>query len=620
MELDTRFLKRSLNPLLPVALTFVVVIALAQAYGAGLWGAYVPRECFDGVSRRYSGVVERLDLSTARSVEMRVDSVNGDGCRPFILRVFLPYLERELEERDRLSFAGRIRELSHTTTLPDEVDFHSRAALRGVTAEALLPADSIIDIVPEPGLLNDIRRLRADVARILADGTVSSDAAGLLIAALTGDRSGVLPSTRDMLTSTGLAHILALSGMHVAIIAFVLSILLLPLRALGLRRWVWILTGVALWLFAVMTGLSPSVTRSVVMMTVFLLAALSGREWSPINALCLAAIIILAFNPSDLFTPGLQFSFIAVGSIIMLAKPLNPWREHKGKLRWAASLVTVPLAATLGTAILVIAYFHRFPLWFIVANVFAGLIVTPLVSLGALKVLLGMMGMAPKWLAMTIDALYSLLAGIAKGVGELPLSQISGLCVGPVEVVLYFVGLGAFVIWIYRRRPVWLIGAVVAWLAMVLIPLPVTSRREWFVRPSSDGTTILVRDEKKLLSAHFGTSAEDIHSLDSVRFEPYMLKRGIREFERIPQVYSSDYVHRHGNLVAVGQISMQFIASAPARHCHTDYAIVGAPFRGDIVALAPLADTLLLGTDIHPRRLARFERELTAARIPYRKL
>lgn len=582
-----------------------------------------------GVPRLYSGVVKGESGQGAMKVLiMDIDSCDGKRCESFLVKALLPTLGIGVEECDRVSFVTHLTPLSHDTDLPDEIDYNASLARRGVVGECYIVPDSVRYCSPEPGVLNDVRRLRVDVAAILSEGALSSEATDFLIATLTGERDVLRSSQRDLFSRVGLAHLLALSGLHVGIIALVLSVILFPLGLAGFRRWAAALTVIALWGFAVMTGLTPSVTRSVIMFTVFIVTVMIEREWTPVNALCIAALIILFFSPYALFSLGFQLSFLAVLSIIVFAEVLNPVKTPGSLSRWGVMMITVPVAAMLGTGIISAFYFHHFPLFFLLSNIPVALILPALLGGGAVKVVAGSLGFPTGCLDSFLNHLYGFMDGIVRSVEGFPGATWNNLHISALSVGIYFLSLVLFGLWLYRKRTVYLVAAA----ALILFSFPLNYllkeqylQEELFITRSHSETTMLVRDKDRLFyytTAHPSQEAMNI-SRDSARYAVYILKRGLKGPESLPDGYRSESLIRQGNVMVFRAKRLQFVTSASNPVIdRLDYAVVCRGFRGDVVDLVRRlgADTVLLSSDLDLRRHDRYLSELEASGIPHRSL
>ncbi len=141
--------------------------------------------------------------------------------------------------------------------------------------------------------------------------------AGLLSAMILGDRSRISPQLRRLFIQTGTMHILAISGLHVGIVAFILELFL---KVLGLRRrWRYLVIMFLLIFYCFLTGARPSVIRATIMAAVLLLSFLLKREIQISHSLALTALIILTANPRQLFNLGFQLSFVSVIFIVYLS-------------------------------------------------------------------------------------------------------------------------------------------------------------------------------------------------------------------------------------------------------------------------------------------------------------
>ena len=185
-----------------------------------------------------------------------------------------------------------------------------------------------------------------------------------------GDKSALTKELRETYSKTGASHILALSGLHLGIIYALLSMLIVG------RRWQMI-TQVAIilsiWAFVFLVGMSASVVRSAVMLTVYALLAIGNRHKMSVNTLAFTAIVMLLVTPKALFDVGFQMSFMAVFSILLFV-PLF-YRPFSAKylmthrtISWLWGMVAVSVAAQIGVAPLIAYYFGRFSCYFLLTN------------------------------------------------------------------------------------------------------------------------------------------------------------------------------------------------------------------------------------------------------------
>lgn len=191
-----------------------------------------------------------------------------------------------------------------------------------------------------------------------------------LITILLGDRAYLDPHTRDLFADAGISHILALSGMHVAIIGGIFLWLLFPINFMGLYRYRLLLSALLLVIYALLTGFAPSTVRATLMMATMVTCVFMERKNSAWNALLLSTFIILLVSPAALFDPGMQLSFICVASLIFFVRPLTPvGRRNYPMLYRVYTLVISSVVATAGTWCLCARYFGSVPILFLPANI-----------------------------------------------------------------------------------------------------------------------------------------------------------------------------------------------------------------------------------------------------------
>ena len=196
-------------------------------------------------------------------------------------------------------------------------------------------------------------------------------------AMVAGSRHAMPTELREAYSATGLSHLMAVSGLHLGIVLMVVTLLLSPL-SLILRGHIVakLLSIVALWLFAIMSGLSPSVVRAAIMFSVLQLSTLSTSPYNPINTLAATLLIMLVIRPGYLFDISFQLSSLAVMGILAWGVPLTrllPWRNWL--LRHLTSALVIGAVATLWTLPVVSHTFGSLPL--------AGVVLTPVVIICA---------------------------------------------------------------------------------------------------------------------------------------------------------------------------------------------------------------------------------------------
>ena len=267
-----------------------------------------------------------------------------------------------------------------------------------------------------------VDRLRQDLVEGIHRAAGGRAAAGLLAALAAGERSGITPDQWETAVATGTSHLLAISGLHVGLVAG---------WAFFLARWLWNLCGGGRWLaapraaaplalglggaYALLAGFGIPTQRALVMLAVWLGAVAAGRAVEPARGLALAAVAVLAFDPLAVLSAGFWLSFAAV-AVILLA--LGAGRGGPSWRRWWR----VQWAVSLGLAPVLLLWFGQVSLAAPLANLLAvpvvGLWVVPLALAGSALLLAGQGGTAQPLLAgaaWALELLWQVLAWLGEG-------------------------------------------------------------------------------------------------------------------------------------------------------------------------------------------------------------
>ena len=301
---------------------------------------------------------------------------------------------------------------------------------------------------------------------------IEGDELAVLSALTLGDKTDLSESVRESYSVAGVSHVLALSGLHIGLLYALAFFLLRPLLLGGqsgrvLRSLLLILL---LWLFAFFTGLSPSVVRSAAMFSIWALADLCGRQSFSLNTLALTAWLMLLVRPVWLFDVGFQLSFAAVLSILLFQPflyRLCPVRHRAGTYLWG--LVSVSVAAQLGTAPLALFYFSRFSTHFLLTNLLVVPLVTLILYAAVVLLLLTPMSGLQAVAAVGLEKMLRMLNLLVRWVEQLPYASVDGIWLYPLEVAGCYLVLGAFFCYLCHRRYARLVTALVllaAWGAV----------------------------------------------------------------------------------------------------------------------------------------------------------
>ena len=321
---------------------------------------------------------------------------------------------------------------------------------------------SVVDLTPLP-LTDKLRYVALQYRQRLAnhyreavnrvgDDVSRQEELGVVSAMTLGDKSLLSKDLKEMYSVVGSSHILALSGLHLTILYGILS--LLTFR----RRRQWVIQGLLLlgiWTYVFLVGMPVSIVRSALMLSIYSLMTLAGRNKSPLNTLAFAALVILLVQPFALYDIGFQLSFLAVLSLVLFYRPLAngllPSFVKRNKvLRPLADIAIVSLAAQIGTAPLVAYYFGRFSCCFLLANY----IVTPcaflILSCGLLSLLLIPFPLLQGWMMQFLLCVTGVQNGALSWLSSLSWASIDGIRISELQVISVYVVIAAVSFLVYK--------------------------------------------------------------------------------------------------------------------------------------------------------------------------
>lgn len=262
----------------------------------------------------------------------------------------------------------------------------------------------------------------------------NDDAYAVVAAMALGDKSALTQELKDVYSVTGASHILALSGLHLGIIYTLLSLFVFSRRWQMLSQ---IIIMLSIWGFVFLVGLSTSVMRSAVMLSVYALLSLGHRDRMSVNTLAFTAIVMLMVSPMSLFDVGFQMSYMAVFSILLFVPlmegifPAEYLMSHR-VVRWLWGMVTVSLSAQIGTAPLITYYFGRFSCYFLPTN----FIVIP----AAMLILyLSLVVLLVPSLAFILFDIVAMLNGLLTKMASIPGASIDNLHPTKIQTTMIYV-------------------------------------------------------------------------------------------------------------------------------------------------------------------------------------
>lgn len=241
---------------------------------------------------------------------------------------------------------------------------------RGILYSAVIPAQDIPPVGKKSYPYAFFCRLRDDMSISVERSHIDRATAGFINAVLLGSREGLDENARLTFAGGGMAHMLALSGMHLAIIAGLLLLLTWPLKLAGRYKWGYGAAVVLIWLYVLLTGCPISSVRAAIMVSFAFMAVILERKNSAKSALWSACLIILLVDPRNLFEAGFQLSVACVAALLYFSPHLNPigHRQHPALYKVCEALLAT-ITATVASWPLTSYYFGQIPMMFLPLNV-----------------------------------------------------------------------------------------------------------------------------------------------------------------------------------------------------------------------------------------------------------
>ncbi|MFO7869299.1 MAG: ComEC/Rec2 family competence protein [Bacteroidales bacterium] len=278
-------------------------------------------------------------------------------------------LSATLQYGDIIELQGTFQEIEN---MPDsDFDYKAWMAEQHMYSSAYIPHDSWV----KHGIHTSLRRYavqtRETALEHLQHTNINPEYLNIIAALVFGDKSYLQRETKEQFARVGAMHVLAVSGLHVGIVASIIVLLcsfLPPKTYFFWFKLIIIISGI--WLYAFITGLSPSVQRASVMFSLFSIGIVTHRRTNSWNTLAAAAFISVFIEPYIVFQTGFQLSYIAVMSILYGVPKLQTVYIERTKIdAYVWGIVVVSIAVQIGTFPIAVYYFQHIPVYSVAANI-----------------------------------------------------------------------------------------------------------------------------------------------------------------------------------------------------------------------------------------------------------
>jgi len=355
---------------------------------------------------------------------------------------------------------------------PYQFDIGKNLLLDKIRYSAFLKTGRWIKISKsENKLIKTSFNIRDNFLEIFSRNGLEGSQLAVLSALTLGYRDMLDGEINKVYSSTGAMHILSVSGLHVGILYFILALALGMLPRNRIFRIInLIIILLFLWFFAILTGLSPSVNRSAFMFSMVAIGQSFSFRTNIYNTISATAFGLLITNPANLFNLGFQLSFVAVLSIILFYPVIHKSLYFKNRvLEYTWSLISVSIAAQIGTLPLTVLYFAQFPNYFVVTNLVAIPLSTIILYLAVVLIIVSPIPTFALFIGEILNVIVKMLNKSLYWIESIPGSTIGGLHISSVQLTLLITGLFLLTVYIYSKRLIHLQLMILTIIGVILL-------------------------------------------------------------------------------------------------------------------------------------------------------
>ena len=486
---------------------------------------------------------------------------------------------------------------------PEQFDYQKYLFRKGVLRQVYLKNDSWEKLAVNRA--NQIYafsyRLRDYLLETMQRLGVTGDEYAVAAAILLGYDDTLPVELRQKYVAAGSMHILCVSGMHVGVVFVVFSYLLCFLD----KRKLWhnilkqSLLLLLIWCYALLAGLAPSILRSTIMLTFVIVGDMIKRDGVLLNSLAASAFLLLCLNPANLFNVGFLLSYCAVIGIVTLQKPIYNLIYVKSKfLDKIWELTSVTLAAQLATAPFSIYYFHQFPMYFWLSNLFMGPISSIVIIGGMVMLLVSFIPYINIGVAFCVKWMIFAMNYIVSFVESMPLSIIKGLYINGLEFACLIVSLLSLMMLIEHKKKSLLYG-----MLSILLIFSASQLTRAVMRRDQMSFTVYAMNKNTVIDFVCGdehvalcdTTVFNDPSVASFSIENHLIKEGVYSRGVLLPIddtfFENSYIRKNKNLMSFGGKTIAFFdknstfgVKLPFRPC-LDYFIIYGRDKVDLEKL-----------------------------------
>lgn len=376
--------------------------------------------------------------SNERNKRYEVEILNFE--KPFSAVISIP---KEQKELDFLHFYSTEAYLNPTQKpqYDFQFDYQKYLARQNIHYQGFIPNEISFKKKESVNFTDKIKQKRLDLLLRIDNSSLQPQNKAILKGIILADRTEIDQEIINHFSKTGLIHILAISGSHMAIIFLMILFVLNPIFSVKYRNIPIYISLAAIWGFAIFIDYGNSVVRSCIMITVYYIMIFLQRKPNLLHSLALAGMMILSIDTQQLFDVGFQLSFLAVFGIFWLYKPItNHYKPLKNRaIRFILNTFSLSLAAQLTTLPLILFYFHQFSIMSVFINVVSIMVSQGFIIFSFIISILFGIEFTPDWLLKIYDWCASFFLNMVAFFSKTDFSFVENVSIQIPELIILFV-------------------------------------------------------------------------------------------------------------------------------------------------------------------------------------
>ena len=434
-------------------------------------------------------------------------------------------------------------------TNPSTFDYKEYLARQNIFHEIFLTENTFKITKTHTTFKYYLHKLRTNLIDSFKPLNWDTNTTAIVNALLFGQRQFLDNETITNYSRAGVIHILAISGLHVGMLFIILNFIFSPIRKLKNGKLLFlIVTLLSLWGFALLTGMSASVTRAVLMFSLFSIGQYLNKTQNIYNTIAISALLLLLYNPNYLFEIGFQMSYTAVLSIVAFTPIFQKIYIPKNKImRYIMNLNYVSIAAQIGVLPLAILYFNQFSMQFLIANMVIIPTATLVLILGLILIPLNYIFIPlSKLFGAALQIIIHLMNSYIKWIANWDTMIITNIFYSTTLCILSYIVLFLFLKTLHNFKPKWIIALLVGIISFqitYLINKNELFKTDDFIVFNAKEPLIAVKQESKI-SFHTTDSIANTYPIIAYQKSNFIQTSEIQELKNI-------YIFQHQKILII---------------------------------------------------------------------